>query len=484
MFKTRKKTHEQREFWMVADRLPKASPRRFYELLNGTLEVMNFAGEVWAMCAPAYAGAQRGGLPGIDPVVYFKMLMIGFFEGIESERAIAARCADCRRPPAPPCGLPSAGYLAPLGSLSLRGFLGYALDEATPDHSSMTVIRQRLGSDCFARIFAVVLAALRKHGLLKGRHLGIDSSVIEANASLRSLTERNTEEGYWDYVQRLAREAGLETTDGATLRNFDRKRAGKRMSNEQWQNPHDPDAKIGRTKDGATDMVYLPEHTVDLDTGAIVQAQVLAGDHRDSEELSERVIEAVVNVQEAQADPEALPETLTADKGYFSLLEIGRLQELSLKTVISDPHRAQRRFDKLSRADRQSLARAQRSAGSKYGRKLLRKRGQHIERSFAHVLDAGGMRRATLRGLENLNKRHQIAAACYNLSQLLRQLYGRGTPKQWAASVCIFLSPMFYMVIAGCRSLALKARYLLTICFDRPWLQWDDSLNHSSSTAC
>ena len=414
MFKPREKPQEQKEFWMVADRLPKASPSRFYELLNGTLEEMEFADQVREQCAPAYADAARGGRPGIDPAVYFKMLMVGFFEGLESERAIAARCAD---------------------SLSLRGFLGYALDEATPDHSSMSVIRQRLGSACFARVFALVLAALQRHGLLKGRHLGIDSSVIEANASLRSLSERNTEEGYWDYVQRLAREAGLETSDGAALRNFDRHRVGKKLSNEQWQNPHDPDAKIGRTKDGATDMVYLPEHTVDLETGAIVHAQVLPGDHRDSEELSERVIEAVVSVQEAQGttDPEAVPQTLSADKGYFSLEEIGRLQELTLKTVISDPHRDQRRWDKLEPAQRQALSRAQRSAGSKYGRALLRKRGQHIERSFAHVLDAGGMRRATLRGLENLNKRHQIAAACYNLSQLLRRLYGVGTPKQWAA---------------------------------------------------
>jgi len=412
MFRPRKRTQEQKEFWVVAERLPKASPSRFYELLDRTLEEMGFDKEVWELCAPAYADASRGGRPGIDPVVYFKMLMIGFFEGIESERQIAARCED---------------------SLSLRGFLGYALDEATPDHTSMSVIRQRLGSECFERVFALVVAALHRHGLLKGRHLGIDSSVIEANASLRSLSERNTEEAYWDYVQRLAREEGLETNDGAALRNFDRRRAGKKLSNEQWQNPHDPDAKIGRTKDGATDMVYLPEHTVDLDTGAIVQAQVLAGDHRDSEELSERVIEAVVNVQEAQADPEALPETLTGDKGYFSLLEIGRLQELRIKTVISDPHRGQRRIDKLSSPERHTLARAQRAVSSKYGRRLLRKRGQHIERSFAHVLDAGGMRRATLRGLENLNKRHQIAAACYNLSQLLRRLYGIGTPKQWAA---------------------------------------------------
>lgn len=465
MFKPRKKEQEQKEFWVVADRLPKASPSRFYELLNGTLEGMNFAAEVRAMCTPAYAEAARGGRPGIDPVVYFKMLMIGFFEGLGSEREIASRCAD---------------------SLSLRGFLGYALDEATPDHSSMSVIRQRLGGDCFARVFALVLEALQRHGLLKGRHLGIDSSVIEANASLRSLCERNSEEGYWDYVQRLAREAGLETSDGAALRNFDRKRAGKKMSNAQWRNPHDPDAKIGRTKDGATDMVYLPEHTVDLDTGAIVQAQVLPGDHRDSEDLSARVIEAVANVQVAQGttDPARVPETLTADKGYFSLEEIGALQELTLKTVISDPHREQRRLDKLSSAQRQTLARAQRSAGSKYGKGLLRKRGQHIERSFAHVLDAGGMRRTTLRGLENLNKRHQIAAACYNLSQLLRRLYGVGTPKQWVASLRLLLSPLLWLLTARCRSFAVQARDLLAMFFRQCLLQGGSSENPGSSTAC
>jgi len=463
VFKPRQKKSQQKEFWVVAERLPKASPSRFYELLNGTLEGMKFPGQVWTNCAPAYAEAARGGRPGIDPVVYFKMLMVGFFEGLESERAIAARCAD---------------------SLSLRGFLGYTLEEATPDHSSMSVIRQRLGSKCFEAVFGLVLAALQRHGLLKGRHLGIDSSVIEANASLRSLSERNTEEGYWDYVQRLAKEAGLETTDGAALRNFDRHRAGKKMSNAQWENPHDPDAKIGRTKDGATDMVYLPEHTVDLETGAIVQAQVLPGDHRDSEELSERVLEAVVNVQEAQADPEKVPETLTGDKGYFSLLEIGRLQELSLKTVISDPRRAQRRCDKLSSGERQTLARAQRSVSSKYGRKLLRKRGQHIERSFAHVLDAGGMRHATLRGLENLNKRHQIAAACYNLSQLLRRLYGVGTPKQWAACLSLLLARLLYLLSSARQSFGDQVRDLPTKLYFRLRPLGATTANPTSSTAC
>lgn len=463
MFKPRKKKPEQKEFWVVADRLPKASPSRFYELLNGTLEAMHFAEEVWQICTPAYAEEQRGGRPGIDPVVYFKMLMIGFFEGIESERQIALRCED---------------------SLSLRGFLGYALVEATPEHSSMTIIRQRLGSACFERVFALVLAALQRHGLLQGRHLGIDSSVIEANASLRSLSERNTEEAYWAYVQRLAREAGVETSEGAALRNFDRHRAGKKLSNEQWQNPHDPDAKIGRTKDGATDMVYLPEHTVDLETGAIVQAQVLPGDHRDSEALSARVIEAVVTVQEAIADPEALPETLTADKGYFSLLEIGRLQELTLKTVISDPRRAQRRFDKLSSAERQSLARAHRSVSSKYGRQLLRQRGQHIERSFAHVLDAGGMRRATLRGLDNLNKRHQIAAACYNLSQLLRRLYGVGTPKQWAALLRLLLASLVHLATEVWRAAVTRLKSFCPFLLEIFQSAGPRSANRGSSTAC
>ena len=463
MFKPRKKTQVQKEFWVMAERLPKASPSRFYELLNRTLEEMGFAKEVWELCTPAYAEIARGGRPGIDPVVYFKMLMIGFFEGLESERQIAGRCAD---------------------SLSLRGFLGYALHEPTPDHSSMSVIRQRLGGECFERVFALVLAALQRHGLLKGRHLGIDSSVIEANASLRNLSERNTEEGYWSYVQRLAREAGLETTDGAVLRNFDRKRPGKKLSNEQWRNPHDPGAKIGRTKDGATDMVYLPEHTVDLDTGAIVQAQVLPGDHRDSEELSARVIEAVVAVQEATRDPEAVPETLTGDKGYFSLLEIGRLQELSLKTVISDPRRAQRRLDKLSRAQRQTLSRAQRATSSKYGRALLRKRGQHIERSFAHVLDAGGMRRATLRGLENLNKRHQIAAACYNLSQLLRRIYGVGTPKQWLALFTYFFAAALSRLLFTPRRLATKLDNFLTSLLHCIQCRSTTATNLRSSTAC
>ena len=273
MFARRKKQEKQSEFWVVASRLPRATPSRFYELVERTLQEMEFADKVWALCRPAYAAEAKGGRAGIDPVVYLKMLMVGFFEDLPSERAIASRCAD---------------------ALSVRGFLGYDLCEATPDHSSLSVIRDRLGVEIYQGIFELILAALRAHGLLKGRHLGIDSSVLEANASLRSLTKRNTEESYWDYVRRLAAEAGVDPQDQNAVRRFDKQRPGRKTSNQEWVNPHEPEARIGKTKDGATDMIYKPEHVVDLESGAIVAAEVRPGDAADSAELPARMVEAGV----------------------------------------------------------------------------------------------------------------------------------------------------------------------------------------------
>jgi transposase len=176
----------------MAKELPAATPDGFYRRVNRTLETMGFAADVWKICAPAYAERSKGGRPGIDPVVYLKMLMVGFFENLPSERAIASRCAD---------------------SLSIRGFLGYALTENTPDHSSLSVIRQRLSLEQFDALHLVLLRALRSHGLLKGRHLGIDSSVMEANASLRELQQRNSEQKYWDYVKGLAAQAGVDPAE-------------------------------------------------------------------------------------------------------------------------------------------------------------------------------------------------------------------------------------------------------------------------------
>jgi len=410
MFSAKKKA-AQSEFWIPADQVVSSAKSGFYAKLEETLESFGFAAKVRALCAPAYDKSGVG-RPGIDPVVYLKMIMVGFFEDLPSERAIAARCAD---------------------SMSIRAFLKYELNEKTPEHSSFTVIRQRLGLDIYERIFTLTLRALREHGLLRGKNLGIDSSVIEANASLRALVHRNTEEQYWDYVKRLAAESGIDPEDTTAVRKFDRHRPGK-GSNQEWENPHDPDAKIGRTKDGATDMIYKPEAVVDLDTGAIVQAQVQPGDAADHKNMAGRILEAQQNINRACEEKldTLTVQSVTSDKGYYAVSELQTLQGEAIRTVIVDPI-DNRRLEKLEPDQKQAVLTARRSVTSKSGKDLLRRRGMHIERSFAHILDCGGMRRTTLRGWENLNKRYKLAAAFYNLSQLMRKLFGFGTPKQLAA---------------------------------------------------
>lgn len=408
---TEKKKATQPELWIAANQVVSPAQTGFYTKLEETLESFDFAAKVRALCAPAYDKSGVG-RPGIDPVVYLKMIMVGFFEDLPSERAIAARCAD---------------------SMSIRAFLKYELHERTPEHSSFTVIRQRLGVKIYESIFTLTLQALREHGLLRGKNLGIDASVIEANASLRALVNRNTEEQYWDYVKRLAAQQGIDPDDTAAVRKFDRNRPGK-GSNQDWVNPHDPDAKIGRTKDGATDMIYKPEAVVDLDTGAIVQALVLPGDAADHQDMAGRVLEAQQNINRACDEKlnTLTVKSLTSDKGYYAVSEMQVLQGEGIRTVIADPI-DNRRLDKLEPAQKKAIQAARRSVKSKSGKELLRRRGLHIERSFAHILDCGGMRPTTLRGWENLNKRYKLAAAFYNLSQLMRKLFGFGTPKQLAA---------------------------------------------------
>lgn len=450
MFATKEKAG-QGEFWVAAHHLASSPKSTFYARLDETLESFGFAKKVRTICAPAYKNGNAG-RPGIDPVVYLKMIMVGFFEDLPSERAIAARCAD---------------------SMAIRAFLNYSLEEKTPDHSSFTVIRQRLGLEIYQRIFTLTLQALREHGLLRGKNLGIDSSVIEANASLRALVHRNTEEQYWDYVKRLAAENGIDPNDTTAVRKFDRHRPGK-GSNQEWQNPHDPDARIGRTKDGATDMIYKPEAVVDLDTGAILQADVHPGDQADHKEMGTRVLEAQQAINHATgAKLDTLTVTsVTSDKGYYAVDELQALQHEGIRTIISDPI-DNRRVDKLEPQLQRAVRAARRSVKSKSGKDLLRRRGMHIERSFAHILDAGGMRRTTLRGWENLNKRFKLAAAFYNLSQLMRLLFGFGTPKQLMAAKersqrCLFCR------LAAIWALVTVIVYGLTLVYQRIWRQTEN----------
>jgi transposase len=415
------KTLPEPELFVPAARLVQPNTSSFYTKLEQTLQSFGFAEQVRQLCAPAYSESRRG-RPPVDPAVYFKMLMIGFFENIASERGIAERCSD---------------------SISIRFFLGYDLTQATPDHSTLSLIRGRLSEDTYQRMFGLILSALQQQGLIRGKNVGIDASVIAANASLKSLVNRDTEESYWEYVRRLAGENGVNPQDAEAVRQFDRKRPKKR-SNDDWENPHDPDAKIGPTKAGATDMIYKPEHTVDLDTGAVLQAEVRCGHEPDQKDLAAHVLAAQQNLNQAQDRPsDALTiQSVTADKGYHAPGELSQLQQEGIRTVISDPVK-NRNLARLSPEEAQAVSAAKRSAGSASGKQLLKKRGMHLERSFAHVLDAGGGRRTTLRGLENLNKRFKVTAAIYNLSQLMRAIWGVGTPKQWAAGV----KPLVWIIL-------------------------------------
>jgi transposase len=312
----------QTDLWIQPGKLTKGPKDGFYSKLLEVLEGMDFTGQIHRLCGIHYrTGTGSGGRPPTDPAVLFKMMMVGFLEGIGSDRGIAARCAD---------------------SLIIRRFLGYALTEETPDHSSFTVFRKRLPDMVFQAAHEVVLDGLRAHGLLKGRHLGIDSSVMEANASLSGLVQRNTEKSYWDYVKELAKEAGVDPDDPAAVARFDRKREGRKTSNREWYNPHDPDAKVGRTKDGACDMIHKPEHIVDLESGAVIAAEVRLGDAGDTEDLSTRIIEAVELVEQMYGqdheDGTSRVLDLTGDKGFHSPAELAIIQEeTGARTIIGDP---------------------------------------------------------------------------------------------------------------------------------------------------
>ena len=412
MFKKQPR-ERQEELWIRSDELNLPAETPFWTKFQGLLDSIDFDRQVRDACAPFYT-MNGPGQPGVDPVVYFKMLLIAFFENLPSERAIEARCAD---------------------SLGIRNFLGVALTDRVPDHSTLSRIRHRLPQEVFDTVYGIIFPRLQELKLIRGKALGMDTSVINANAAMKSLRNRMTREKYRAYVKRLAKGEGVDTTDEAAVSRFDRNRKGRKTSNDEWFNPHDPDAKVGPTKHGGTRMIYKPEHLVDMETGAILDVTVLPGDRGDSTEVTDRMLDAEMRAAAKIGTEEMdLPiESLTADKGYHSVLELEKLSEYDIIPNIPDPCN-RRNIGKLSQATRQVVEWSRAVVKSVVGKELQRVRGMHIERSFAHVLDAGGMRRTTLRGRLNIEKRYKIAALGYNISLVMRTMFGIGTPKQWAAT--------------------------------------------------
>jgi transposase len=398
--------------------IPRSPGHVFYDRLQKLLVDAGFDGFVEESCKAYYA--PRMGAPSVPPGRYFRMLLIGYFEGIHSERGIVWRCSD---------------------SLSLREFLRLSSREKVPDHSWMSKTRSRLPHEVHDEIFGWVLALVAGHDLVKAERIGVDASTMEANAALRTIVRRDNGETYREMLMRMAKESGIDTPTADDLVRLDRKRKGKKLSNADWESPSDPDAKVARMKNGSTRLAYKPEHAVDLDTGVIVAAPIHRADKGDTATLDPTLEAAAQNLADIGLAPTSEECCdLVADKGYHSRDVLKRLDGDVWKTRISEPAAPNGYLcwhgDEAARkavyANRSRLK-------SAVGRRAMRKRGEMVERSFAHVLDRGGMRRAWLRGRENLHKRYLIHVAGFNLGILMRALFGCGTPRQAAGASQAFL---------------------------------------------
>jgi transposase len=391
--------------------LPRSPGHAFYDRLQAILVGAGFDGFAETQCAPYYAS--KRGRPSIPPGRYFRMHLIGYFEGIDSERGLEWRCSD---------------------SLSLREFLRLGTTEPVPDHSWLSKTRGRLPLEVHEAVFAWVLARLAEHGLIKGDRIGVDASTMEANAALRAIVRRDTGEGYREMLGRLAEESGIATPTAEDLIRLDRKRKGKRLSNAEWASPTDSEARIAKLKDGRTHLAYKPEHAVDLDTGAIVAAEVHPADQGDTATLPGTLKAAEANLAAVGAAPTpGDPAELVADKGYHSRDGLKDLEDGAWRSRIAEKKVAGiNRWhgdDEARRAVYNNRARLR----SGVAREAFRLRAELVERSFALTLDRGGMRRAWLRGGENLKKRYLVHVAGYNLGLIMRLLVGAGTPREFVA---------------------------------------------------
>jgi len=410
---------KQAPLFVASEAIATSPGHPFYEKLNRLLREAEFDRWVEERCAAHYAAGR--GRPSIPPGVYFRMLLIGYFEGLGEDRAIAWRCAD---------------------SLSLRTFLGFGLDEATPNHSSLSRIRDRLPLEVHREVFSFVLKMLSGKGLLQGRQIAIDATTIEANAAMRHLVRKDDGRSYDEYLTDLAKESGIEKPQRPDLVRMDRKRT-KRCSNQDWQLKHDADARIARMKDGRTHAAYRPEHAVDLQTGALVAVDVELADAAETATVVETLHEAQEELW-ALEQP-AFVEEVVLDKGYDKVDLVREItEEFEAKTYVPERKRSRRRkWKKGQEQARRAVRNNRRRVKRAKGRALQRRRGEIVERSFAHVCDTGGLRRMTLRGQEKVRKRYVLYAAAYNLGLLMRRICGMGTPRGLAGRLAALLSALW-----------------------------------------
>src|SRR5512143_25552 len=406
-----RQSDRQGELMVTWQEMPRSPGHIFYDRLQAVLIEAGFDAFAETACKPYYAA--KMGAPSIPPGRYFRMHMVGYFEGIDSERGIEWRCAD---------------------SLSLRDFLRLQTSERVPDHSWLSKTCSRLPHEVHEAVFGWVLARIAEHGLVKGERIGVDASTMEANAALRTIVRRDTGETYRQMLKRMAEESGIETPSADDLTRVDRARKGKTLSNADWVSKTDTEAKIARMKNGTTRLAYKPEHAVDLDTGAVVAAEIHPADEGDTTTLTGTLTAAAASLtQVGRAPATTKTAELIADKGYHSRAVVKDLDGGMWKTRIAEPQRKGFCRWHGDEAARVAVHANRNRLRSRLGTAAMRRRAELVERSFAHNLARGGMRRTWLRGRENVHKRYLIHVAGHNLGILMRLLIGVGTPKEAAA---------------------------------------------------
>jgi transposase len=415
---------DQPPMWIATSDLPKSPSHPFYRKLNAILDEHEFDAFVQERCAQFYAPIM--GRPGLPPGRYFRLLLVGYFEGIDSERGIAWRAAD---------------------SLAVREFLRLGLYDDPPDHSTISRTRRLIALETHQAVFTWIQQRLVEAGLLKGKTVAIDATTLEANAAMRSILRRDTGETYDEFLERLAKASGIETPTREDLARVDKKRKNK-ASNKDWTHPWDPDARIAKMKDGRTHLAHKAEHAVDLETGAIVAVTLQGADEGDTTTIPETTTEAANQIEDAQADvdePTKMQE-LVADKGYHSNETMLDLDAVGIRSYVSEPDRGRRDWSEHREAQRPVYANRRRIRG-KRGKVLLRRRGEYVERTFAHVYDTGGMRRTHLRGRSNILKRVLVHVGGFNLGLLMRSLIGLGKPRRLQGLAAAALVASFALFI-------------------------------------
>ncbi|HSU69372.1 MAG TPA: transposase [Tepidisphaeraceae bacterium] len=423
----RRKTERQQALFIAAADLPRTAAHPFYAKLNEVLAGWKFDPFVEELCARFYA--EKLGRPSLAPGKYFRLLLIGYFEGIDSERGIAWRCAD---------------------SLSLRSFVGYEINEPSADHSTISRTRRLIDIETHQAVFQWVLKVLADYDLISGKTVGIDATTLEANAAMRSIVRKDTKQSYQEFLTDLAKASGIATPTREDLARTDKDRKNK-ASNNDWENPNDPDAKITKMKDGTTHLAHKQEHAVDMDSGAVLAVTIQPADEGDTTTWRQTVEETWQNLNAVQDDERVADrihpnpvEEAVADKGYHSNQTMTDLKELEIRSYVSEPDHGMRNWEDKP-AERDAVYANRRRIRGNRGKELSAKRGELIERSFAHTLETGGMRRVYLRGRINILKRMLIHVGGFDLGLVMRKLIGKGTPRGLQGAFWCLFAPVFVL---------------------------------------